>query len=451
MLPRRIVAFIVPLFAASVALAADRKPNIVLILADDLGYETVGANGGTSYKTPALDRLAATGARFEQCYAQPLCTPTRVQLMTGMSNARNYINFGNMDKMAVTFANYLKPAGYATCMVGKWQLGQDAGLPKKFGFDEHCLWWFMRRAERYKNPGLDINGVAKDWTNNEYGPDILSDYALDFVERKKVEPFFLYYAMTLTHDPYDATPDTPGYANADPEAGKKASANLAVRYRNFHDMVEYMDKLIGKMMAKLDALGLRENTIVLFLGDNGTGRGTPSKMGDKLVLGGKGMTTDLGMHVPMIVNWPGKIGAGRVLPDLVDSTDFTPTLLDVAGVPPPPGVKFDGRSFLPQLRGERGQPRDWSYSWYSPRQNEDKTIAEFAFNRDFKLYRTGKFFDLRTDRAEAHPLKVGELKGEAAAAAAMLQKALDQFKGVRPARLDQEGDEAPRKKKRKQK
>jgi arylsulfatase A len=435
---------------ASATLAADRKPNVILIMADDLGYETIGANGGTSYKTPVLDQLAATGVRFEHCYAQPLCTPTRVQLMTGLSNARNYIDFGNMDKKAVTFANLLKPAGYATCMVGKWQLGQDAELPKKFGFDESCLWWFMRRAERYKNPGLEINGVSKDWNNNEYGPDLLNDYALDFIQRKKDQPFLLYYAMTLTHDPYEATPDTPGYAGADRKAGKKNAGNLDIRYGNFRDMVQYMDKLIGKLVTKLDALGLRENTLVVFLGDNGTGRDTPSKMGDKVVLGGKGSTTDRGMHVPMIANWPGKISTGKVVADLVDTTDFLPTLLDVAGVSAPANMKFDGRSFLPQLRGERGQPRDWIYSWYSPRLTAKKDVAEFAFNRDFKLYRTGDFYDLRTDREEEHALKVGTLKGESATAAAMLQRALDQYKGARPAHLDEDGD-AGAKKKRKQK
>jgi arylsulfatase A len=430
--------------------AAERKPNLILILADDLGYETIGANGGTSYRTPVLDKLAATGVRFEQCYAQPLCTPTRVQLMTGLSNARNYINFGNMDPKAITFANLLKPAGYATCMVGKWQLGQDAELPKKFGFDEHCLWWFMRRAERYKNPGLETNGVARDWTNNEYGPDLQNDYALDFIQRKKDEPFFLYYAMTLTHDPYEATPDTPGYAGADRKAGKKNAGNLDLRYRNFRDMVQYMDKLIGKLVAKLDALGLRDNTLVIFLGDNGTGRDTPSKMGDKLVLGGKGLTIDRGMHVPLIVNWPGKINSGKVVSDLVDTTDFLPTLLEAATVKAPATMKFDGRSFWPQLRGERGQPREWIYSWYSPRLTAKKDIAEFAFNRDFKLYRSGEFYDLRTDREEEHALKVSELKGEATAAAMTLQRALDQYKGARPAHLEEDSD-APAKKKRKQK
>ena len=122
---------------ASIAQAADAtKPNIILILADDLGYETLGANGGESYKTPNLDRLAATGMRFERCHVQPLCTPTRVQLMTGMSNVRNYIEFGSMDPKATTFGNLLKNAGYATGIAGKWQLGRDKDLPQRFGFDE---------------------------------------------------------------------------------------------------------------------------------------------------------------------------------------------------------------------------------------------------------------------------------------------------------------------------
>src|SRR5262245_42350572 len=115
------------------------RPNVILIMGDDLGYETIGANGGTSYKTPHLDKLAAGGVRFEHCYVQPLCTPTRVQLMTGIYNVRNYINFGVMDPKAVTFANLFQRAGYATAMTGKWQLGKDPTLPKTFGFDEYCL------------------------------------------------------------------------------------------------------------------------------------------------------------------------------------------------------------------------------------------------------------------------------------------------------------------------
>ncbi len=416
--------------------AEERRPNLILILADDLGYETLGANGGTSYRTPALDSLAATGARFTHCYAQPLCTPTRVQLMTGQSNARNYVKFGVMDPKAVTFANVLRDAGYATCIAGKWQLGTDPDLPKKFGFDEHCLWQHTRRPPRYANPGLEINGVRKDFTSGEYGPDLVSDYALDFIARKKDVPFLLYYPMMLTHAPYQPTPDS---ATWDPKAVGE-DVNRAPKH--FADMVAYMDKLLGKLVAKLDALGLRDKTLILFVGDNGTGRGTRSRMGEREVVGGKGTTTIAGMHVPLIANWPGRVLPGKVHADLVDTTDFLPTLLEAAGVAVRDGTPLDGRSFLPQLRGEKGRPRDWIYAWYSPRQGADTTVREFAFDRRYKLYRAGRFFDLNDDPEEQRPLAVASLQGEAALAARRLQDALSQFKGVRPAALDRTQESA---------
>jgi arylsulfatase A len=410
---------------APAAYGAARKPNLILILADDLGYETIGANGGTSYRTPVLDKLAATGVRFTHCYAQPLCTPTRVQLMTGLYNVRNYINFGQMDTNAVTFANLLKRAGYATCMVGKWQLGRDVDLPKKFGFDEYYLWQHTRRPPRYANPGLEINGVEKNFRKGEYGPDLISDYALDFMARTKERPFFLYYSMLLTHAPYQPTPDSQTW---DPNA-RGERANIAKE--NFADMVTYMDKLIGKLVAKLDELGLRENTLILFLGDNGTGKGTRSMMGKREVAGGKGTTTAAGMHVPLIANWPGHIRAGNVCSDLVDTTDFLPTLIEAAGESLPANPEVDGRSFLPQLRGDKGRPREWVYSWYSPRQGTDTTVREFAFNEHFKLYRSGEFFDLSKDVQEKNPLEVGALAGKAAGAAKLLRRALDQFQDAR--------------------
>ena len=406
------------------------RPNIILIMADDLGYETIGANGGTSYQTPSLDRLAATGVRFTHCYVQPLCTPTRVQIMTGRYNVRNYINFGNMDSRAVTFGNLLKQAGYATCISGKWQLGRDLELPQKFGFDEYCLWQHTRRPPRYANPGLEINGVEKDYKDGEYGPDLVNDYALDFITRKKDGPFFLYYPMMLTHAPYQPTPDSPDW---DPKAqGEQVNTNA----KHFADMVTHMDKLVGKLVARLDSLGIRDNTLLIFVGDNGTGKGTRSMMGSREVIGGKGTTTDAGMHVPLIVSWPGKAAAGMVCSDLVDSTDFVPTLLDAAGVRYPADPKLDGRTFLPQALGAEGQPRQWIYSWYSPRQSADMRVRELAFNQRYKLYRTGEFFDLSKDLEEKQPLKVASLDGEAAAAAKLLQGALDQFKDARPAELD---------------
>lgn len=412
------------------------RPNVVLILADDLGYETIGANGGTSYKTPVLDRLAASGARFTHCYAQPLCTPTRVQLMTGRSNARNYLTFGNMDRQAVTFGNLFKNAGYDTCMAGKWQLGRDLDLPKRFGFDEYCLWQHTRRPPRYANPGLEINGVQKDFTNGEYGPDLVSDFALDFIARhaKKGEgsdakPFLLYHPMMLTHDPYQPTPDSKDW---DPKA-KGEGVNRAPAH--FGDMVEYMDKLIGKLIDKLDACGLRDNTLVIFLGDNGTGAGTRSMMGQRVVIGRKGSTVDAGMHVPLIANWPGRIAKGTVCGDLVDTTDFLPTICEAAAVKIAEPEKLDGRSFFPQLSGKAGHPREWIYAWYSPRQGADHKIREFAFDKQFKLYRGGKFFNIADDPDEKKPLEPESLEGAAAAAAKSLQRALDQFKGARPANL----------------
>lgn len=176
-------------------LAAEGKPNVVLILIDDFGYECVTADGGESYRTPVMDGLAATGVRFEQCHVQPLCTPTRVALMTGLVNKRNYTHFGNLDFSQTTFANLLKKGGYATCVAGKWQLQGGFEGPAHFGFDEYALWQLNRRPGRYKNPGLEVNGAQRDYTANEYGPDLVSDYALDFIQRHKDGPFFLYYPM----------------------------------------------------------------------------------------------------------------------------------------------------------------------------------------------------------------------------------------------------------------
>ncbi len=415
--------------------ASAAQPNVVLIMADDLGYETIGANGGTSYKTPNLDRMASGGVRFTHCYVQPLCTPTRMQLMTGKYNVRNYVNFGEMDPKEVTFGNLFKSAGYATCITGKWQLGREIEKPKTYGFDEYCLWQHMRRPSRYPNPGLEINGVEKDFTKGEYGPDIVNDYAIDFIARHKDKPFFVYYPMMLTHGPYMATPDSKDW---DPKEKQESGSKDP---QHFADMVQYMDKLIGKLVATLDKHSLRENTLVLFVGDNGTGAGTRSMMGDKVVIGAKGTTNTFGMHVPCIASWPNKIASGKVSDDLVDSTDFLATICDVAGVSTAAAGKIDGRSFLPQLKGEGGKPREWVYCWYSP---HGEPLREMAFNQHYKLYRNGDFFDVVGDPEEKKPMKVGRLIGELADAAKKLQAGLDQYRDARPANLAQPGRTEPK-------
>ncbi len=418
----------------SIAARSSNRPNIVLIMADDLGYECIGANGGTSYKTPVLDRLAAEGVRFEHCYSQPICTPSRVQLMTGIYNVRNYVSFGKLAESQTTFAHLLKDAGYATCIVGKWQLGRDARLPKHFGFDEHCLWQLFRRPSRFPNPGLEINGKAVDFTSGEYGPDVVSDYACDFIERNRNRPFLVYYPMILTHCPFEPTPDS---ADWNPKSAGSPTYKGDAKY--FGDMVTYMDKIIGKLVAKLDEVGARENTIVLFTGDNGTDQPVVSMMGDKKVAGGKGQMTDAGTRVPFIVSWPGQAERGKVCNDLVDFSDFLPTICEAAGATVPPALKIDGRSFLPQLRGKSGSPRAWIYCWYA--RNGGARGREFVRNQRFKLYRTGDFYDVSRDVLEKRPLDTANLDVNAKTTLAVLQTALDQFKSARPAEIANRGPE----------
>jgi len=415
---------------------APNRPNIILIMADDLGYECIGANNGTSYKTPALDKLAKTGVTFGHCYSQPLCTPSRVQIMTGIYNVRNYVKFGILDRNQTTFAHLLKNAGYATCVAGKWQLGKEPDSPSHFGFDESCLWQHTRRSKdqqkhdtRYPNPGLEINGKPVDYTKGEYGPDVTSDYICDFIARHKGKPFFAYYPMILTHCPFVPTPDSPDW-----DSKSKGSKTYKGNAKYFGDMVSYMDKMVNKITTKLDELGLRENTLVLFVGDNGTDRPIVSIMDDLKVAGSKGSTSDAGTRVPLIANWPGVIPEGQVCSDLVDFSDFLPTICETTGATVPAALNIDGKSFLPQLKGQKGNPRDWIYCWYS-RVGNDSTAKVFARNQRYKLYRTGNFYDIGNDVLEMTPIQDNSLNDETRQVRAMLQKALDQYKNARPSDL----------------
>lgn len=406
--------------------AGSKRPNIILIMADDQGHECLSCYGSASYKTPVLDELAGTGMRFEHCYSQPLCTPTRVQIMTGRYNFRNYLRFGYFDFRERTFAHVLKDAGYATCVAGKWQLiGAGADGPYKAGFDEYCLWHmedvFAPKDSRYRNPKIIQNGKLLGILEGKYGPDVFCDYINGFIERKKAGPFLVYYPMALTHNPFEPTPDSPEWGQT-------------VSNKKFYvDMVEYMDKTIGRIVRKLDDLGLRENTLILFTGDNGTAVGIASQMQDGgTINGGKGSTTDAGTHVALIANWKGTIPAGKARGDLVDFSDILPTLAEVSGVSLPEGVTIDGRSFLPQLRGRKGNPRDWIFCWYQ--RDPGDQLHRFARDRRWKLYdqsnaaRAGKLFDVEADRLEQNPVEPGQGGNEAAQARTRLQAVLDSMK-----------------------
>lgn len=422
MLRPTLILFSLSCFLDVVAIGA--QPNIVLIMADDFGYECVGANGSTSYQTPVLDRMAKEGIRFEHCYSQPICTPSRVKLMTGIYNVRNYAEFGLLERYQRTFSHLLRDAGYATCIVGKWQLGRDKGWPDHFGFDEHCLWQLLRRPSRYASPGMEVNGVPIDYPG-EYGPDIATNYACDFIQRHRDRPFLLYYPMIITHCPFEPTPDSKDW---DPTS--KGSPTYKGKEKYFGDMVTYMDKLIGKILHQLEESGVRDNTLVIFTGDNGTDTPVVSKLGDRLVAGAKGTTTDAGCRVPLIVQWKSKLAEGRVSQDLIDFSDFLPTICAAANVTVPDQPAIDGRSFLPQLLGEPGNPRDWIYVWYA--RNGGPKGREFTRNQRYKLYRTGEFYDIPNDYLEKQPLLSEGLSDEQKRVRAMLQAALDQYTDARP-------------------
>jgi arylsulfatase A len=429
-----IVRWVIPsllLLCYSWSQARDNRPNVVLILADDLGYECISANGGTSYQTRCIDKLASQGVRFENCHAQALCTPSRVQIMTGQYNVRNYSSFGNLDRSQISFGNLFKNAGYKTVVAGKWQLGKENDSPRHFGFDESCLWQqSLPRKDtaghdtRFSNPVLQLNGEVKHFKNGEYGPDIVSNYICDFMERNRSQPFFVYYPMILAHCPFVPTPKSEDW-----DALSMGSREYKGEPRYFPDMVFYMDMLVGKIVSKVDELGLSENTLIIFTGDNGTDQPIISMFKGKEYPGGKGRTTDNGTHVPLIVRWEGTVLQGKECFDMIDFSDFLPTICDAANLEIPQEIPIDGISFLPQLLGKKGKSRKWIYCWYAPRKLDE--LKEFARNTAYKLYSTGEFYSIKDDFFEKYPITSDSLNKQQKRAYKSLKKALDDYEDVR--------------------
>lgn len=399
------------------------RPNIILIMADDIGYECFGTYGSEQYRTPQIDAMAAGGMRFTHCYSQPLCTPSRVKLMTGISNVRNYSAFSVLNRDQRTIGQYFRDAGYATAVAGKWQLlgashysqafrGKGT-WPEQAGFDKACLWQVDQLGSRYWNPLLYIDGANKQFGKDEYGPLVVNQYVLDFMQTHRERPFFVYYPMILVHNPFEPTPDSDSRTSQD-------------KQRNFEDMVAYMDRMVGNVVAKSKQLGIADKTLILFVGDNGTNRKITSNYQGKPFQGGKGLTTDAGTRVPFVAHWPGTIPAGTTCEALVDFSDFLPTLLEATGISQPQGM--DGISFLRALQGERVSPRKVMYCYYNPRP-ERKNIPPIRFTRDrrYKLYGDGRFFDLQADDAETQDLARGKLSETESTAYQQLKSALQAY------------------------
>ena len=403
------------LFACQASYEKATKPNVILIMADDIGFECLSINGSTSYRTPVLDSLAENGVNFKRALSQPLCTPSRVKIMTGKYNYKNYEYFTYLNPNQKTFGNLFKENGYKTAVVGKWQLNgiehkiqgfNDNKRPNHFGFDEYCLWQLTKRksqGERFANPLIEQNGKFLPRDKDAYGPDIVSDYAIEFIKRNKNNPFFIYYPMLLVHSPFVPTPDTPEWKSMDTRSQKNN--------RFFTDMVEYMDKLIGKISKELSKQGIAENTLILFVGDNGTNVNLVSQTKNGPVRGGKGNTITHGHHVPMVAYWPKKIKNPTQYDGLINFNDFYATFCDILKV----NNESDGKSFMDVLTTNNLLKRDITTIYYDPHHNLGSNVSKqrlnisklrnvFTQNARYKLYKDGRFFDIENDVLETNPL-----------------------------------------------
>ena len=403
------------LFLAWLVTAAE-KPNILLIFADDIGYEALNCYGGLDFETPNLNKMATEGLRFSRAHTSPVCTPSRVSLHTGLYVNRHKhlgvlpVHLGtkqivDFQKMP-TFAQQLRANGYRTSVTGKWQLATLEYHPNHLrdsGFDSWCVWQIWsegKKTDRHWNATYNHDGKIRDDIADRFGPDVLADYVIDQMRSatEAKQPFLIVHNELLPHWPVVETPD---------DRRLKRAPSLA----NF---INYMDKLVGRLLASVDELGIRDNTYVFFMGDNGTWEadfknpqaGQPgeqphtrhTKAGP--VNGGKADLKDGGSHVPLLVWGPPGIVAARVCDDLVDVVDLFPTFCELSGTNIPESLKIDGRSLVPQLHNRPGSKREWVHHGYKKEEN--------LFDGSWRLHRNSK----KLIDARALPLEKPAVAGD---------------------------------------
>jgi arylsulfatase A-like enzyme len=356
--PLSCVLLLFLLLSCLAAAAAPAKPNLLLIVGDDMGYADVGFHGCKDIPTPNLDALAASGVRFTSGYVSgPYCSPTRAGLLTGRYQSRfghefNPAGVHGLPLTETTIANRLKAAGYVTGLVGKWHLGAPPEMrPLKRGFDE--FYGFLGGAHSYVQAAGVLRGEEPvkelDYTTDAFGRE-----AVAFIERHRAEPWFLYLAFNAVHTPMQATDDR--LAKFPNVADKKR--------RTYAAMMLAMDEAIGRVRQKLADTGLEQNTFVLFISDNG-GPTMPSTTVNASrndpFRGSKRTTLEGGIHVPFIISWPGHVKPGVYAPPVIQ-LDATVTALAVAGLEAKPEWQLDGVNLLPFLSGEKnGAPHDALY------------------------------------------------------------------------------------------
>lgn len=424
------------LAAVSVHGAAIERPNVIFILLDNVGQEWFGCYGSEEGCTPHIDELAASGVRVEHCYTPPVCGPSRTVLLTGRYLLRSgfllhhdaalYSGGGLDPAREVTFARPFREAGYATAITGKWQINNlydEPDVLSRHGFDEHLVWpgsldvdqvpapelatfrdavrresvdetvRFIQHIEsRYWDPVFLRNG-RRETHPGKFGPDVSQEFAFDFIRRHRDKPFLLYYPMVLTHGKTFTQPVVPTPLNLDPNRP---------HHGMFAGMLQYADRLIGDLVRLLDELSLRESTVLFVASDNGTEKSFTARRNGRNVRGGLYTLTEAGGDVALLANSPRLIPGGRTLP-LADFSDLLPTFCELAGVPPPPGVVLDGKSFAAALRAEGAAqgPRDWIFNQY-----HDRRVVR---DRQFKLYSDGPLFDANADPGEQLDLSASDV------------------------------------------
>ncbi|MDP4611200.1 MAG: sulfatase-like hydrolase/transferase [Opitutales bacterium] len=441
----KLLPFILVSLALIPALQA-KQPNVVFILIDDLSHYGVTAYGANrissvqgffkdvEFETPRIDRLAEQGLLVEHAYAYPICEPSRIALMSGKNNIRNYHFRKSQHASDITFGDLFQRAGYETCIVGKWK--QTRGTKEipgekyifEFGWDEFSCFDVTTEGKRMIDPDIVENGKKMHYKGIDpitgrryYGPDIFNRYALDFIERNQEKPFFLYYSMVLVHDEHTPTPDTRPkkvFDEFDITTKTKFGHYTGDDRHFFPDMIAYMDKMIGNVVDQLERLGIADDTVIVVMGDNGTKEAFSHTLADGTVfLGDKGSNKEGGLHVPLILRSSGEIPAGTTYDGLVNLTDILPTICEAADIKHPDPQSLDGISFWKQAIGRNSSVhRDSIYTWFSGNQpsTSSEFVIEYAFSKDFKRYAPdanypeGRFFDLRTDLFE----KSGDRKVE---------------------------------------
>ena len=439
-MPMRLAAVLFAVFSACLSslFGASAKPNIVYILADDLGFAELGCNGSDRYKTPNIDALANSGVRFTRFYTVPLCGPSRAMILTGRYGFRSgavtqdacktIIRTG--EKAEVMIPTVLKKAGYASALIGKWGQLTPSGDPSDWGFDHELyykgsgMYWNSKVAKPMSEGGevrgdpdtYVLDGKTVSVKDDEYIPDLLHKDATAWMEAQKGRPFFLYYSLSQVHGEILPTPDS--------APAPKGESNNQRAQRLLADNIAYMDKLVGKLVAELERLKLRDNTVIVFMGDNGSTKSAAvdATIGGRRIEGEKGSMKEGGGLVPFFATWPGVMASGKVNANVADASDLLPTFAEIAGAPLPIGRVIDGRSLVSQFKGDTKSPRTWAFCQLS----NNYYVREAGW----KLDQSGTLYDMK-DAPFKEVAVAADTKDEAAVAArARLSAALT---GLNPA------------------